>query len=173
MSDPSEGALKGLGIFSILRAATKLKFFLLSATFVLLIDNVFLTLHQPGIFELSCSEEVIFKSNLIVSIILIFVLYSFLTSVIFPVLALILDGFYIFTIGRIYVILELYFDKIFDVGESQMYRVPGYVRAGKVRDEAHETKEKYFLDLYREHKEKRADLMECAMFSFYCASMLC
>lgn len=173
MNDPSEGALKSLGIFSLLRAATKLKSFLLLATFILLIDNVFLNFHQPGVFELACNDEIIIKPNLAIKIILIFVLYSLLTSFILPILSAIFKNIHIFVIFPLSYWLNLYIYKKFNIKKSYRSDIINYVDSWKLRGEAHKTKDKYLLDLHREYKTNRADFMEFTMFSFYCLSMLC
>ncbi|UUM21025.1 hypothetical protein [Mycoavidus sp. SF9855] len=173
MNDSGEGALKGLGIFSLLRAATKLKSFLLLATFILLVDNVFLIFHQPGVFELACNDEVIIKSNLAIKIILIFVLYSLLTSFVLPIFSAIFQTIYMSVILPVGDWLYSYIYKKLNIERSYSSDNTNYVDSWMLRDEAHKTKDKYLLDLHREYETNRADIMELTMFSFYCFSMLC
>jgi hypothetical protein len=177
MSDAGEGTIKSIGVFSTLQAATEVKFFLLSATFILLIDNVFLGLNQPGIFELVRDKELMDKSNLAIKAILIFVGFSFLTSIILPLLAIIFDGIYLSTVGRLYISLDVYLNSKFGNSHSYARRECYCVTPLELREEAHKSKDKYLLDLYKEYEtkwhENRKAMMQHALFSFYCLAMLC
>ncbi|KTC87850.1 MULTISPECIES: hypothetical protein [Legionella] len=57
MSDVNQTSVKSLGMFSVLEAASEVKFFFLVITFILWTDNVFLCLHKPGIIELISTQE--------------------------------------------------------------------------------------------------------------------
>ncbi|WKZ85973.1 hypothetical protein N5B55_03180 [Ralstonia pickettii] len=177
MSDSSEGAVKGLGVFSTLQAATEVRFFLLSSAFVLLVDNVFLSLHQPGIFEIAGSYDLMAKSNLAIKIILILVGFSFLTSIALPLVAAFVDEVYIAMFGSAQVSLGMYLRRLLG-REDDSYRRPfNNVSLNELRVEAHATKESYFLALYARYEEEISDhrdkLTKFALFAFYCLSMLC
>lgn len=177
MSDTGEGAVKSLGVFSTLQAATEVKFFLLLTTFILLIDNVFIGLNQPGIVELASDQELMAKSNLAIKAILIFVGFSFLTSLCLPLLAMIFDEIYLATVGRLYISLDVYLDSKFGNSYSYAKREFKSVTPLELREEAHTSKDKYLLDLYKDYEtqwhENRKAMMQHALFSFYCLAMLC
>lgn len=176
MSDQGEGVLKNLGIFSTLQAATKAKFFLLAASFILLVDNVLLQLKQPGIFDLVAKKEVLEGSNLPLKAILIFVAFSFLTSMILPILAIVFDEVLRITVGNGQIALDSYMNKLFKVEDKSLNREHDCVLLHELRRKAHESKESYYINLYDKHRklqeESRASMFEFAMYSFYCLAML-
>lgn len=177
MSDQSEGTIKNLGLFSTLQAATDVKFFLLSTTFALLVDNVFLALKSPGLIELARSKEALNSSNITFQIILIFIAFSFLTSLVLPVAAAIVDTLYIHTIGSWITSLDLLISKKLRLEARPPRREHNYVRSLELRDEAHRSKEKYYLDLYKDYETKwlaqRENMIRFALYSFFCLAMLC
>jgi hypothetical protein len=177
LSESIEGAVKGLGIFSTLEAATKPKFFFLAAAFTLLVDNVFLTLHQPTLLEIAGNSTKIENPNLVIKVILIFVGFSFLTSLVLPVLAGLCDTIYSLTVGNLQDSLDRYLNKKFGGQESNFRREYGYVNSFELREKAHKSKEKYFLDLYEAYTKKwhsnRDSMLEFALVTFYCLCMLC
>ena len=79
MSDLNQASIKGLGLFSVLEAATEIKFFFLVTIVVLWIDNIFLYLHKLGIIEL-VSTNALHKVNLPLSLLLIFLTFLLLLS---------------------------------------------------------------------------------------------
>lgn len=176
MSDQGESTIKNLGIFSTLQAATDTKFFLLSASFALLIDNAFLFLEKPGLIALATSKEALATSNVAFQAILIFIAFSFLTSLVLPIAAAIADEIYIHTAGSWLMSLDFYLGRKFGIESMPTRREYNYVRSSELRDEAHQSKEKYYLDLYKDHMVAwstwRENRLRFALYSFYCFVML-
>lgn len=155
MSDASESSLKNLGVFSTLQSATEIRYFLLAATFVLLIDNVFIGLNQPSLFDLTIDHDLMAKSNLAIKVILIFVGFSFLASLVLPLATAVLHDIYFNMIHPI-------FDKAFEVchrffasaDDFPIKREHDCVYLHELKSEAYETMDKYYLDLYEKHVSK-------------------
>ncbi|WP_157131104.1 hypothetical protein [Burkholderia savannae] len=177
MSDSSESAAKGLGLFSTLQAATELRFFFLSVAFTLLTDNALVWTHQPGIMAIAGDPELMSRANLPIKIILIFVGFSFLSSIALPLLAAFVDAIYLATIGSWLTSLHSYLDVKTGALERSARRRHDCVSPIELRDEAHLTKDKYYLDLYKDHQQKlgddRKNTMRFALYAFYCLTMLC
>ncbi|WP_124470766.1 hypothetical protein [Burkholderia ubonensis] len=176
MSDHSDSTVKSLGIFSTLQAATETKFFLLSASFTLLIDNALLILREPGLIDLAKRSDSLTTSNFTLQVILIFVAFSFLSSLAIPISVSIFDQIYINTIGSWITSLDVYLDNKIGVEKKFPQREVNYVRPWELRDEAHRSMEKYYLDLYKEYtstwNKTREDMMQFALHAFFCLSML-
>lgn len=178
MSEASESASKNLGIFSTLQSATEVRYFLLAATFVLLIDNVFIGLAQPSLIELTINQELMAKSNLAIKVILIFVGFSFLASLILPIFTAITHDFYLQTAHRFLIFFGDAFKRLFNKRECSVNkREFNHVFLGELKDEAHKTREKYYLDLYDKHElrqiKKWQEARECQLFSTFCLGVLC
>ncbi len=171
MSEATEGATKGLGVFTTLEAATKAKFCILATTFLLLLDNVFIKLGQPTVFQIASSSEVMAQSNLAIKSLLIYVLFSFVTSILLPPLAIFFDQVLSGLIIRIALIGSS------NISGKNETRPLGCVYLSELREEAHKTKDKYYLDLYNEYNkkriEKKANAIQLTFYIFYCMSMLC
>lgn len=176
MSDAGEGAVKNLGIFSTLESATEFKFFLLAMTFVLMVDNVFLQLHQPGLMELAADPKKVEAANLGLRIILVFVIFSFLTSLALKLGAIIVDEISRVTIGRTYISLDLYLDKIFGNNRFPQQRKFRHVRPLELREEAYIKKDSFYLELYdkcmRQWVERNRAMHQHALYAFYSLSLL-
>lgn len=177
MSDQSEGAVKSLGLFSTLQAATEVQFFLLSMTFALLIDNVFTLLNQPGLWELAENKEALNPANLTLQILFIFILFSFLTSLALRFLAIIVDELYIHTVGIWIGRFGYFIAKKLGVRHTQPIRDHNHVSPSELREEAHRTQDKYYLDLYKEYEKNwatnRQKVFRLTLYSFFCLTMLC
>ena len=176
MSEQGDGAIKNLGLFSTLQAATEVNFFLLSTTFALLIDNTLLALKQPGLMELALNKETLSASNITFQIILIFLAFSFLTSLVLPIAAAIIDEIYIHTAGSWISKLGLIIDRKLGIERRTPSREHNCVSPGELKEEAHRTQEKYYLDLYKDYETKwisqRDNMIRFAFYSFCCLAML-
>jgi hypothetical protein len=176
MSDQGEGAIKNLGMFSALQAATDIKVFLLSAAFTFLVDNILVSLNQPGLVDLAKNKQHLADSNIAFQVILIFIGFSFLTSIILPVAAAICDQVYILTADKLITKIGIAIDRIFKIESRPFRREHNKVTLLELMNEAHETKEKYYLDLYKEAKEDwgkwQENVFRFALYSFSCLSML-
>lgn len=176
MSEQGDGTVKNLGLFSTLQAATEVNFFLLSTTFALLVDNALLALKQPGLIELAKNKEALSASNATFQIILIFIAFSFLTSLVLPIAAAIIDEIYIHTAGSWITSFGLFIDRKLGLERSLPHREHNCVRPWELKEEAHRTQEKYYLDLYKEYETKwlsqRENMIRFAFHSFCCLAML-
>lgn len=176
MSEQGDGTVKNLGLFSTLQAATEVNFFLLSTTFALLVDNALLALKQPGLMELAQNKEALSTSNATFQIILIFIAFSFLTSLVLPIAAAIIDEIYIHTAGSWISSLGFFMDRQLGFERSLPRREHNSVRPWELKEEAHRTQEKYYLDLYKEYETKwhsqRESMIRFAFHSFCCLAML-
>lgn len=176
MSEQSDGTVKNLGLFSTLHAATEVNFFLLSTTFALLVDNTLLLLRQPGLMELARNKEALNASNTTFQIILIFIAFSFLTSLVLPIAAAIIDEIYIHTAGGWITSLGLFIERKLGLERSLPHREHNCVRSWELKEEAHRTQEKYYLDLYKEYETKwhsqQESMIRFAFHSFCCLAML-
>jgi hypothetical protein len=176
MSDNAEGTTKGVGLFSALESATETTHFLLALTFVLLVDSMLVYFNHAGVIDLIRKPELIHPS-LGLEVILIFVGFSFLTSIALPVLAVIVDGIVIHTVGYAWATLDLYLDKKF--GNTSRYvrvRKRDCVNPLELRREAHEKKDSYLLGLYKDYEERwrknRRSILKHALYAFYALSMV-
>lgn len=176
MSEQGDGTVKNLGLFSTLQAATEINFFLLSTTFALLVDTTLLALKQPGLIELARNKEALNTSNVTFQIILIFIAFSFLTSLVLPIAAAIIDEIYIHTAGGWITSLGLFAERKLGLERSLHQREHNCVRLWELKEEAHRTQEKYFLDLYKQYDEKwhyhRDNMIRFAFHAFCCLAML-
>lgn len=176
MSEDAGSTLKSLGIFSTLQAATEVKFFLLSASFALMVDNTLLLLNQPGLIELTTNKQLFDNTNFTLQVILIFVVFSFLTSLILPVLAIVFDWILMGTVGRSFSSMDAYLDKKFGIDYFPKRREVDCVTPLELKIEAHTTKDKYLLDLYKDYEtewwEERKSTFQFVMYSFYSFVML-
>lgn len=178
MSDASESSLKNLGVFSTLHSATEVRYFLLAVTFVLLIDNVFIGLNQPSLFDLTVNPTLMASSNLAIKVILIFVGFSFLASLVLPLVTAVLHDIYFNMIHPV-------FDCAFEACHRFFGSADGFpikrehdgVYLHELKNEAYETMDKYYLDLYEKHVarwyENRKSMNEHTLFSTFCLIMLC
>ena len=177
MSDDASSTLKSIGIFSTLQAATEVKFFLLSASFVLMVDNTFLFLKQPGLFELATNKTLFESTNFALIVTLIFVVFSFLTSLILPVLAFIFDWILIQIVGRSFWSIDAYLDKKFGIDYVPKNREVDRVTPRELKIAAHTTKEKYLLDLYKDYEtewwKEGKNTFQFVLYAFYSLVMLC
>jgi len=174
MSDQGDGSVKNLGVFSTLQSATELKFFLLAMTFVLLVDAVLVGTGQPGLLDLVASKDLLERSNIAAKAVLIIVCFSFLASLVMRVF-----------LYRIFFELthELLFTPVYHLKNFlnpkryEYRREHDHVTLSELRKEAHETQEKYYLDLLKEHEtERRNDLIshrQHILYSLYCLLMYC
>lgn len=94
MSDMNKTSLKSLGLFSVLETAMEVRFFFLATIFILWVDNVFISLHQPGIIELINASD-LQKVNLSLYLLLIFVAFSFVSSIVLPFLSYFINEIYL------------------------------------------------------------------------------
>jgi len=176
MSDQADGAIKNLGIFSTLQAATDQKQFLLCASFALLIDNVLAFFHQPTLMDIARDKSMLVESNITVQVILIFVAYSFLVSLVLPLAAMIYDQIYILTVGSWVSSIDRYLDRKLGREPKTVFKKPDYVRPWELREEAHQSMEKYYLDLYKSYEQEwradRENMIRFALYSFSCLVML-
>lgn len=171
MSDQSDGTLKNIGVFSTLQSATETKFFLLAATFILFMDNCFVGFGEPGIFDLAMSKTLLEQSNLVAKGILIFVGFSLVTSTILPFIV----------VPIIAIVIEVLHPVVyrvtnfFSTSRNDSQRRPDEVSASELRAEAHDTREKYYLDLLEKHEKAesqfQSDKWQCTTYSFYCLTM--
>ncbi|MFB0827306.1 hypothetical protein ACEU07_18665 [Chromobacterium violaceum] len=175
MSDSAD-SVKNLGIFSTLQSATEARFFLLAMTFVLLIDNVFIQTHQPSLFALATNAKLAAESSIGLKVILIFVVFSFLTSLLLKVLAVISDQIFIETIGRIQIRLSLFLENLFGENNNSSIRKHDCVTLHELGVAAHETKDTYLLNLHDKHHkiwaEDRNSMLQHSLYGFYCLFML-
>lgn len=145
---------------------------------MLLIDNVFIGLNQPSLFDLTIDHDLMAKSNLAIKVILIFVGFSFLASLVLPLATAVLHDIYFNMIHPI-------FDKAFEVchrffasaDDFPIKREHDCVYLHELKSEAYETMDKYYLDLYEKHVSKwyanRKSMNEHTLFSTFCLIMLC
>ncbi len=178
MSDESESSLKNIGIFSTLQSATEVRYFLLSATFVLLIDNIFIGLNQPSLFDLAINQELMAKSNLAMKVILIFVGFSFLASLALPFATILIHEIYYNMIHPVFeYALKASSSLFFKENDASAKREHDCIYLHELKHEAYETMDKYYLDLYHKHvslrHKNRESVNEHTMFSTYCLIMLC
>jgi len=176
MSDQGDGAIKNLGVFSALQAATDTKFFLISASFTLLVDNILLALNQYGLLELATNKKLLEDSNITFQAVLIFIVFSFLTSIVLPIAAGICDFIYALTVGWLFTKISSAVERLFGSESAPFQREHNKVTLFELKKEAHESKEKYYLDLYKEAEAERKtwwdNMFRFALYSFACLTML-
>ena len=109
-------------------------------------------------------------------IILIFIAFSFLTSLVLPIAAAIIDEIYINTAGGWITSLGLFAERKLGLERSLPRQEHNCVRLWELKEEAHRTQEKYYLDLYKQYEEKwyyqRDNMIRFAFHSFCCLAML-
>jgi hypothetical protein len=175
MSDVADGATKGLGIFSTLESATETALFLLATTFVLLVDTALVQFNHAGIIDLIRNPELI-KPSLGLETILIFVGFSFLTSLVLPLLAIVADEIVIHTVGRAWITVDSFLNQKFGLERSPRKRKYECVNPWELRREAHEKKENYLLGLYKEYENRwsnnRKLMFKHSLYAFYALSMV-
>lgn len=168
MSDVNQTSVKSLGMFSVLEAASEVKFFFLVITFILWTDNVFLWLHKPRVIELISTQE-LQNINLPLTLLLVFVTFSFASSIILP--------FSSYCIIQIY--LEFLYQKVekffnFDFRSSEM--PSDYVSAYELREAAYMAKDKFLLDIYNSYEKTKSEremfIEKLASRSLYCLILL-
>lgn len=168
MSDINQTSVKSLGLFSVLETAMEVRFFFLAVTFILWVDNVFLCFHQPGIVELVNASD-LQNVNLSLNLVLIFVAFSFASSIVLPFLSYFINEIYLgFIWGRI--------EKFFRFG-SRFSEIPyDYVSAYKLREIAHMTKDKFLLDVYNSYEKTKLErenfIGKLASLALYCLILL-
>ena len=97
MSDSAASATKGAAFLGALESASKFNVPLLAMAFVLLVDNLFISSGHPGVVHLATSDDIIINSSqLAIQVILIYVGFSFLLSIITPIAATIAHQAYVF-----------------------------------------------------------------------------
>lgn len=176
MSDNSDGTIKNLGIFGTLQAATDQKQFLLCASFALLIDNVLAFFQQPTLMDMATDKSALASSNLTIQVVLIFVAYSFLISLVLPIAAMIHYQIYLLTLDGWVSRIERYWDKELHRAQDKALPNKDYVRPWDLRTEAHLTMEKYYLDLYKNYEQEWESAEDSrfrfAYYAFSCMVML-
>jgi hypothetical protein len=175
MSDSAEGATKGVGLFSALEAATETTSFFLATTFVLLVDVVLVHFNHTGVIELIRNPELI-KSSLGLEVILVFVGFSFLTSVALRILAVIVDEIVIETVGRAWITIDSYLERKFGIESQYHERKYDCVNPLELRREAHEKKDSYLLTLYANYEDRwnrnMKSMFKHALYAFYTLIMV-
>lgn len=175
MSDGAEGAAKGLGLFSTLESATDALFFLLAGTFILLVDATLVFFHQSGLIELIRKPELITQS-LGLEIILIFIGFSFLTSIALRILAIPIDVLVIHTVGWTWITIDSYLEKKFPNQNGRRQRNFECVNPSELRKAAHERKDSYLLGLYEKYEagwiSNRKSMFKYATYAFYAFVMV-
>jgi hypothetical protein len=152
MSDTVEGSVKSLGIFSTLESAPEFRFFLLAGAFVLLVDDVFLWLHQPGLVELATNPTKLETANLGLRVILVFVMFSFLTSLLLKIAAFIVDEISRVTVGNAAISMDIYLEGAFGNQRFPLRRKHDHVRPMELREQAHRTKDIYYITQYEKYE---------------------
>lgn len=168
MNDMNQTSVKSLGLFSALETAMEVRFFFLAAIFILWVDNVFISLHQPGIIELINASD-LQKINLSLYLLLIFVAFSFVSSIVLPFLSYFINEIYLgFLWGRI--------EKFFSFGSRSSETPSDYVSAYKLREIAHMTKDKFLLDVYNSYEKTKSEresfIGKLASLALYCLILL-
>jgi hypothetical protein len=175
MGDIADGATKGLGIFSTLESATETALFLLATTFVLLVDTTLVQFNQAGIIDLIRNPELI-KPSLGLQTILILVGFSFLTSLVLPLLAIFADEIIFHTVGRAWIKVDSFLNRKCELEQSLSQRKYDCVSPWELRRGAHEKKESYLLDLYNEYENRRRKnrklMLKHSLYAFYALSMV-
>lgn len=176
MSDAGDGTVKSLGIFSTLESATEFKFFLLALTFVLLVDNAFLQLQLPGLIELAADPKKIEAANLGLRVILIFVLFSFLTSLLFKIGAILVQEISLHTIGYAYISLDGYLSRVLGDDRFPKKRKFECVRPSELRRAAHMQKDNFYLKQYEDYMGNWIGNIKAmnlhSLYAFYCLVVL-
>lgn len=144
--EESSNLSKNIGILSTLSAATEIKFTLLSTIFILVVDNSFLSLQEPGIYKLLNNPQLIQSSNLPIKLILIYIVFSLLTSIILPTLSYFIDEIY-------FELISPWIDKLIH-REVEFTRPYNYVTPTELEEAAHLNKDKFLLDLHNNYEKK-------------------
>ena len=168
MSDINQTSVKNLGLFSVLDTAMEVRFFFLAATFILWVDNDFLCLHQPGIIELVNASD-LQNVNLSLNLVLIFVAFSFASSIVLPFLSYFINEIYLGFLWR-------RVEKVFKFGPRFSETPSDYVSAYKLREIAYMTKDKFLLDVYNSYEKTKSErerfIGKLASLALYCLILL-
>lgn len=166
MSDINQNPVKNLGMFSVLDAATEIKFFLLAIAFILWVDNVFLYFHQPAILELMNNSS-LQNASLSFKLIFILVAFSFMTSIALPVFCHLTNEVYLQFLWK-------GIEKIFGFDNRNHEKPSDYVYAYELQKAAHIAKDKFLIDIYHAYEKvkferersinKVASLALCSLF---------
>ncbi|HGC5727704.1 TPA: hypothetical protein ACIZAI_001906 [Legionella pneumophila] len=149
MSDINQNPVKNLGVFSVLDAATEIKFFLLAVAFVLWVDNVFLYFHQPAILELM-RNSTLQNASLSFKLIFILVAFSFMTSIVLPVFCRLANELYLqFLWNGV--------EKIFGFDQRNYETPSDYVYAHELQKAAHVAKDKFLIDIYNAYEKVKIE----------------
>jgi len=175
MAEGPESAAKGLSIFSALESATEVSFFLLTMTFALLVDSTLVHFHHSGLLDLVRHPELIHFA-LGLELILIFVGFSFLTSVIFPIVAIPVDALVMEIVLRCSHLLSYRTDDGIGKKMHQFRRRHNCVTPYELYTEAHELKDSYLLGLSEKYEVKEARqrklMFKNAFYGFYALTMV-
>ncbi len=169
MSDTNQIPVKNLGIFSVLDAAMEIRFFLLTVAFALWVDNVFLFLHQPAILEL-INNSPLHNVALSFKLIFILVVFSFMTSIVLPILGYLADGLYI-------EFVSIRIEKIFGFDYGNNEAPSDYVYAHELGKAAHMAKDKFLIDIYNAYEKVKLErdraISKIASLALCCLILLC
>ncbi|NWD66965.1 hypothetical protein HX870_05045 [Pseudomonas gingeri] len=142
-------------LFSLVEKAVKPQFFLLIFSFVLLFDASLVRFHHVGLFELGTSN--LSTSTVGITLILTFLAFSGLASMILPFLYIASIQLYIATIYSFCLWLK---QKIEPDNEPIHYTGPkrrerDRVRPWELREEAHKTQSDFLIQLYNTYDTTR------------------
>lgn len=157
MSDQTAEASKFLP--SLENAVTRKYFFLLAA-YTLWVDSALLRIQGQGLLDYAQSPEGL-KSSFALAVFLLFVLFSFLMTLVMPPLLYFMDevvlnlvwsplvDFWSWLVSRLGFERSVHVDN--DTGPGR-----GYVRLHELSKKAHATREAYYLDLLKLEVDQRA-----------------
>ena len=171
MAEQLQDLSKVSGFISILEKAHETKTALLLFSFLMFLDSEMTSFGPYGLYDLCVNSEII-RISLIPTIILTFVFFSLIMSILTP----------IFTEGVRQMFLTLFHSIWFRLSYDED-RVPslwraGYVSSYKISRAAHMRKDDYLLDLAKDAKEQENDSRDsryrllllgvsCVVFSSY------
>lgn len=150
ITQPVPGVSKTFGIISVLEKAHETRVSLLLFAFVLFLDSAMVLSSGKGLFNLYENSDQL-RINTVLDFALIFVFFSLFMSIAMPLIAEVVRQALILCFDSIW------FRVTYEASRMQSMWRAGYVQPYRISQEAHSTRDEYFLKLEKEAKEKEQE----------------